>query len=194
MTLRQMAVWLRRIGHCRGFGVQSPSAYSFIRYVINEHHPYYAYEDLSKTMPHVKGTRLKLCRLYLRLANYMQGNAWMFSGEVPAEEKEYISRGCKKTSVIGGLNNFKAADFCHQPTPFVALYTEDCNPESLFALIKNAPNGSLLVVEGIGHDNKTRELWRKTVEDEHVSVSFDLYYCGIAFFDKRAKQNYIVNF
>lgn len=194
MILRQMAVWLRRIGHCRGFGVQSPSAYSFIRYVINEHHPYYAYEDLSKTMPHVKGTRLKLCRLYLRLANYMQVNAWMFSGEVPAEEKEYISRGCKKTSVIGGLDNFTAADFCHQKTPFVALYTANCNPESLSEFINTAASDCLLVVEGIGHDRKARELWRKIVEDENVSVSFDLYYCGIAFFDKRAKQNYIVNF
>ena len=33
--------WLRRIKYCRGFGVQSPSAYRFIRYVINEHYPYY---------------------------------------------------------------------------------------------------------------------------------------------------------
>ena len=43
-----MAVWLSRINHCRGFGVQSPSAYAFIRYVVNEHYPYYAYEDLRK--------------------------------------------------------------------------------------------------------------------------------------------------
>ena len=38
--------WLRRCGCNRGFGVQSPSAYAFIRYVINEHYPYYAYQEL----------------------------------------------------------------------------------------------------------------------------------------------------
>ena len=37
--------WLCRCKYCRGFGVQSPSAYSFIRYVINEHYPYYAYSE-----------------------------------------------------------------------------------------------------------------------------------------------------
>ncbi len=43
--------WLRRCGYCRGFGVQSPSAYSFIRYVINEHYPYYAYQELQEQFP-----------------------------------------------------------------------------------------------------------------------------------------------
>ena len=31
-------ILLKRAGMTRGFGVQSPSAYSFIRYIINEHY------------------------------------------------------------------------------------------------------------------------------------------------------------
>ena len=43
--------WLRRIKYCRGFGVQSPTDYRFVRGVINEHAPYYLYEDLARELP-----------------------------------------------------------------------------------------------------------------------------------------------
>ena len=33
------------------------------------------------------------------------------------------------------------------------------------------------------------------VADEHTSITFDLYYCGLVMFDKkRTKQHYIINF
>ena len=46
--LRHAFVWLKRIGHCRGFGVQSPTDYWLVRYVINEHWPYYQYASLGE--------------------------------------------------------------------------------------------------------------------------------------------------
>ena len=46
--IKRYIIWLRRMSYSRGFGVQSPSAYRFIRYVISEHYPYYAYADLRK--------------------------------------------------------------------------------------------------------------------------------------------------
>ena len=52
-----MVVWAVRIGHCRGFGVQSPWAYRMVRYVINEHWPYYAYAPLAARFP----KRCKAC-------------------------------------------------------------------------------------------------------------------------------------
>ena len=52
----------------------------------------------------------------------------------------------------------------------------------------------MLVVEGIGHDAPAADIWRQLTADSRVSVTFDLYYCGIAFFDSRYKQDYIVNF
>ena len=88
-----VAVWLSRINHCRGFGVQSPSAYAFIRYVVNEHYPYYAYEDLRKQHADVSGVRLKLCRLYLRLANYAQAAQWLWCGEPGDAERSYVNSG-----------------------------------------------------------------------------------------------------
>ena len=54
--------WFRRCGYSRGFGVQSPSAYSFIRYVINEHYPYYAYQELQEQLPQLNNYHIYLMR------------------------------------------------------------------------------------------------------------------------------------
>ena len=53
---------------------------------------------------------------------------------------------------------------------------------------------TLLVIEGIGHNAAAKALWQKLLNDNRTGITFDLYYCGIVFFDKRYKQNYIVNF
>ena len=45
--MNRWLVWLSRIHHCRGFGIQSPTDYAFVRYVVNEHWPYYAYDQLT---------------------------------------------------------------------------------------------------------------------------------------------------
>ena len=70
--LQIVGVWLSRIAYCRGFGIQSPSAYRFVRYVINEHYPYYAYADLQKRVPVESRVALRLLRLCLRVVNEVQ--------------------------------------------------------------------------------------------------------------------------
>lgn len=72
LFLKSAWIWLKRCTHCRGFGVQSPSAYRFIRYVINEHYPYYAYEELKEHMNMLSKHQHKLGRLFFRLANFWQ--------------------------------------------------------------------------------------------------------------------------
>ena len=61
-------IWIYRWRHCRGFGVQSPSDYSFIRYVINEHYPYYAYDELYDQL-NVDKLKKKKADLLFRIAN-----------------------------------------------------------------------------------------------------------------------------
>jgi len=59
-------------------------------------------------------------------------------------------------------------------------------------MLPKCHEGSVMVVEGIYRDPQR---WRAIVQDERVGVTFDLYYCGIIFFDnKRYKQHYIINF
>ena len=66
--LKRYFIWFSRIHQCRGFGIQSPTDYSFVRYVINEHWPYYAYDQLDWD----DWLTSKLGRLYFRLANWKQ--------------------------------------------------------------------------------------------------------------------------
>ena len=51
------------------------------------------------------------------------------------------------------------------------------------------------MVEGIYESRKNRDAWADIVNNMPNVVTFDLYYCGLIFFDKkRYKQNYIINF
>ena len=58
-----------------------------------------------------------------------------------------------------------------------------------------AGDGSAAMLLDIRRDKAMRRQWRKVVEERPGVVTFDLYYCGLVFFDKkRYKQNYIINF
>ena len=202
-----MAVWLSRINHCRGFGVQSPSAYAFIRYVVNEHYPYYAYEDLRKQHADVSDVRLKLCKLYLRLANYAQPAQWLWCGEPGDAERSYVNSGCSHTrqSVADADSALPTPDAAQPTVAVIPLSAPDATRRTLAQLFvetadearrlsETSHSKTMLVVEGIGHDAPAADIWRQLTADSRVSVTFDLYYCGIAFFDSRYKQDYIVNF
>jgi hypothetical protein len=171
--LHQAWIWLSRIGHCRGFGIQSPTDYRFVRYVVNEHWPYYAYAHLGKDDDRL---RRKLGRLCFRLANHLQPKAVADLTELYAE---YLMAGCKKAYVTHALTD--DATFVIAPPT-----------ESMGALLARCGNGTTLMVEDIGHHASA---WQQVMDYSRATVTFNLYYCGIAFFDpQRQKKNYIVNF
>ena len=61
--------------------------------------------------------------------------------------------------------------------------------------LAESDQSSVFVIEDISSDAVAHRMWQQLVESEKVSVSYDLYYCGIAFFDTdRHKTNYVVNF
>lgn len=170
--LQQAWVWLRRIGHCRGFGIQSPSDYRFVRYVVNEHWPYYAYAELGRTDDWL---RRKLGLLYVRLANELQPAT--VSDLVGVEE--YVLAGCRKAKIGRQL----------VPSPDLLIAPAGADVEQL---LSSCGEQSVLVVEDIG---RRSQAWNQLLADGRTIVTFDLYYCGIAFFDKRrSRQHYIVNF
>ena len=164
-------VWLCRIGHCRGFGIQSPTDYWLVRYVINEHWPYYQYDALGKDDDWL--TR-KLGRLYFRLANWRQPSVIQSNGY-----RSYLEAGCRRASF--GDN-----------TDSIELMRISLPSDAVEPIYDKVDDRSVLIVEGI-RDEKER--WRRIVEDERTVVTFDLYYCGIVLFDKtRFKKHYIINF
>jgi len=169
--LLQACVWLSRIGHCRGFGIQSPTDYRFERYVINESWPYYAYQELGQNDDRM---RRKLGRLYFRLVNERQPATivdWL-------GYRDYLEAGCRKAVVVEEASDVDMA-FVPIKTDYHRLFQE-CNEQSL------------VVFQDI---YRHPDYWHCIEHDPRVSVTFDLFYCGIVTFDpKREKHNYKINF
>lgn len=185
--------WLRRIKYCRGFGVQSPSAYRFIRYVINEHYPYYAYDELRKELPRLDSLTRKRMELYFRIANYRQASLWLDYSRRDDTIATYVGRGCNATQVrrITDLRQITADDRIE-----VLRICPTAGSEAVLeAALQQTDDRTLFVIEDIGYNDTAKRMWQTLLESDLTSVSYDLYYLGIAFFDrKRYKANYVVNF
>ena len=185
--------WLRRIKYCRGFGVQSPSAYRFIRYVINEHYPYYAYDELRKELTRLDSLTRKRMELYFRVANFRQASLWLDFCERNDVIATYVGRGCHATQVrrITDLQQITADDRIE-----VLRICPSAGCEALLeAALQKTDDHTLFIIEDIGYNDTARRMWQTLLESDITSVSYDLYYLGIAFFDrKRYKANYVVNF
>lgn len=183
-------VWVARCRHSRGFGIQSPWAYRFVRYVVNEHYPYYAYGPLAAAHPDLTPATRRLMELCFRMANHLQPRTVADFGDSGEAFAHYVKAGCRKASITahGGAELPPTVDMARfSPSPAMAsLYREAAS---------HAGPASTFIVEGIGHDRRARRLWREIMADGRTGVTFDLYYCGLAFFDKKLyKRNYIINF
>jgi hypothetical protein len=172
--LTRLLVWLSRISHCRGFGIKSPTDYWMVRYVVNEHWPYYQYSETGRGGGWL---RRKLGRLYFRLANWRQPQTI-----VSSDYHDYWRAGCRRAKVVSEM------------TGNVELLHVDISEADglLDRLEGRVDDRSVIVVEGLWRD---RQAWWRLKADERARVTFDLYYCGLVLTDsKRVKQDYIINF
>jgi len=171
-NLLRLLVWVSRINHCRGFGIQSPTDYRFVRDVVNERWPYYAYESLDAEADWLEKKQGRLC---LRMANALQPHTVVDRVGVGP----YVQAGCRKAVLTDKLAGFDMA----------VLAIDDAHIE---AALSQADAHSVLMVSDAW---RNRRRWRQLAADARAVVTFDLYYCGIIFFDpQRAKANYTVNF
>lgn len=174
--LKHIFVWLSRITHCRGFGIQSPTDYWLVRYVINEHWSYYHYAEVGREDCWL---RQKMGRLYLRLANWRQPTV-----VVSDDYSEYFKAGCHKAELV------ESVSFVGSTLELVRLVAND--ELDMTSIYNKVDERTVLVVEEI---RRYPKLWKTIVDDDRTGVTFDLYYCGIVLFDKkRTKQHYIINF
>ena len=193
--VKRSLVLLKRFWHSRGFGIQSPSAYRFVRYVINEHYPYYAYDELFQLYPNENKLTIKLCKLYFRIANYAQAKRWGMC--IDSDEYEqysaYIQAGCHHTQVVDFTHGYNLLSMA---TSDVLLMTLENNWSEIFeAFVSHVHDSSILIVEDIYATKDTKKAWKQMVDDQRTVITFDLYYCGIILFDQtKTKQHYIINF
>lgn len=151
--------------------MQSPTDYRYVRSVINEHWPYHAYDNVGQNDDWL---RRKLGRLYLRIVNDRQPKIivdWLNMGD-------YLAAGCRKAQIV---KTAERVDMAFLPIQL--------DYQRLFDL---CDADSVVVFQDI---HRNMPLWHCIEYDPRTSVTYDLYYCGIVFFDKkRAKQNYVINF
>ena len=191
--LRRIAVWIRRIAYCRGFGIQSPSAYAFVRYVINEHYPYYAYSTLAQAYPHADRRQRRLLRLYLRLANHLQPQ-WAVeqTDDLSATRLAYLHAGCAHTHAT---HHVPTSATPQRPRMLVRVTADDEGLRMALQGIAAASPDSIIVVEGIRRSHHATQLWHQLQQHPHAGVSYDLYYCGILMLDPtKYKRSYTINF
>lgn len=182
--------WIHRMGYSRGFGVQSPSAYSFIRYVLTEHYPYYAYDELKMRFKSFNHATKKKGRLYFRLANYAQASHWFDYHLAEQPYAAYVHEGCRKTV-------FQAIDGKTIPNAFrIARLSMTEDYQAVYeALCKVATDDSILILEGINDNKDTKAFWKRVQESQKATRTYDLFLCGIIVFDtSKHKHHYIVNF
>ena len=194
-SIKTSWIWLRRCGYCRGFGVQSPSAYSFIRYVINEHYSYYAYQELRERLDMLSKLEHKLGRLLFRLSNFWQPMSVYCN---LTKYYPYLYAGCRQ-SELKELSDFPLYDASigeKAPRQLVVVDWEyDKIDDLLTKILPRCTLETLLIIIGIHRDKYKIAAWKQLKEMELVGITYDLYYCGIVFFDKTVyKQHYKVNF
>ena len=169
--LTQFIVWIGRLTHSRGFGIQSPTDYRFVRCVINEQWPYYDYEKLDQGHGWL---HRKVGRLLMRLANWRRPKAMVdLVGFC-----DYMQAGCRSAAMVTDVEEVE-----------LVCVPIACDYERLFSKCNER---SVVVFCGIW---KQWPLWHCIEQNRKVRVTFDLYYCGIVLFDPAlSKNNYIVNF
>ena len=190
---RKPWIWVSRFRKRKGYGVHSPFAFSFIRSVVLETTPYYAYEELAALHPWwVRWFHLypMECRqLLFRLANFAEPKqvALLTQDEVT---KKYVTAAVPKAKITPVAS---VAPVAPEIADFV--FVERSRLQEAEEIAAAMPEGGMLVCEGIHEDRTALESWHRIQQAPHTGVTFDLYTYGVAFFNPALyKQHYKVNF
>ena len=183
--------WLMRCKYSRGFGIQSPSAYSFVTHVVNCHQRYPAYAELEAELENDSKLFRKMGRLLFRLAQFWQPS-YVVMGDY--EYAPYVYAGYPN-ALVRMIDDYYFDEETGTQV-LVVLDIDWLNDSSIQEeLLKNASDQMLLVVFGIHANKEKYTAWKKMISDERTGVTYDLYSCGVIFFDKsKYKQDFKINF
>ena len=178
--LKRWLVWLSRIHKCQGFGIQSPTDFDFVRSVVNEHGLYYAYDELQAD----NWLQRKLGELYLRVANWRQPATILTN-----DYQSWFKAGCRSAHITNHNSQFS---ILNSQFSIELARIEIEQHVQLEGLYPHCNQQSVIIVEGIW---RNWDAWHAIEHDSRTGTTFDLYYCGIVYFDtQRYKHNYRINF
>lgn len=196
-TIGYVYRWIVRATKCQGFGIQSPWAFRFARNVINEHALYHVYGDMKKAFPYATKLEHKLGKLYFRVANFIQPTCWCIVGEGEEWIEPYVKAGCKTARIVVA-RTLKELFYCELTNEEnVVLLVQDFNVDNtlLQNVIALLSEKSVVMMPHIYKNTLSKSLWEFIVNDTKGQECFDLYYCGMAFLDKKRHPHYYkINF
>ena len=103
----------------------------------------------------------------------------------------------KKIGLVSDSNELKInlnsifENIDYKTFPFDIIYANENSKPFKTVSIKHVHNDSLLLLEDIYKNKERTQHWNEIKNGNQVSVSLDLYYCGILFFRKeQAKQHF----
>ena len=164
-----------------GFGVQSPFAYRFLRDVITERWPYYAYEDLKALSIDEKQRRFG--QLLLRLSNYLGPRLWYFgSVDLLERYKAYVSAGSHQSEYVAEMPD-KAE---------IALLSAK---DALEEMLRHVSDNSVVILLDFRTSSLSCRDFIRLVKEAGGTVCFDLYNEVIIFFNPKLHPHiYKVNY
>ena len=176
--------WCRlcRIGHSRGFGIQSPLAYQLVTDVLCQRNPYYLYDDLKSLCPQLRGTRLRICQMLLRLSNAQQSATTYVDDHLPKEYMAFVKAGNRKSRFVDSPDG----------SSFILLSAD--HQGDIERILESAHEATILFLDKIYGCRDAVERWKTVVGHPRVSMSFDLFDCGVAVLaHSLQKANYKLN-
>ena len=201
--LQRMLVWLLRIRHCRGFGVQSPWAYSFVRCVINERLPFKSYKELHDAFPQASCIERKNGEFILRLAKFSQLRT-VYSCYCDASSDDllaaYVSAGCCKATYVrrnsfSKLKTELEVRLAEHPVLIIVDTLSSAWEKSIESMQGLLKDGDFLVALDIHAMGEARKRWSSIMNNVANGLTFDLYYVGVVYFDsKRYSEHFKINF
>lgn len=218
-----MNKWIRRKRNSWGYGVQSPSDFYFVRHVLREQSPYYAYATLKETtvtygdlLPHYTDA---VNRLLFRLANHVHPDTIIEVGAgtstlamsmactsarciaiTPSEERASTMRELVANNPnIEIKNGDEMGLFSLLPKKYesIGLLHIAHTPhyrEVVEAALPYTTDSTLFIIEGITDNRQKHEWWKSLQESPQTGISYDLGDIGLLFFDRtRHKGTYWIN-
>lgn len=177
--------YLSRIGHRRGFGIQSPWAYSFVRDVIAEKLPYYGYDTIDKEIEEDNKEKRIMAYLLLRLANFVRPDSYVdITGETPFFA-HFIALGCSKCI---------EASIPHG-TAIIHADLKKNSISDIVSMARQSNDKSMILLTGLSLESGIQQSWLSLRNDDCIGITFDLGDFTLCFLEKSMhKQHYKLNF
>lgn len=194
--LERIALFFYRFGYGRGFGVQSPWAFSLVTKAICKPITTELKKHLAQQLLPTNLREQKVGALCYRIAHHLKAFQWQGVGAENPYLSACLTFGEEMETPVFYASPADLLAQKKQETP--CAYWLDCDALStsfLDEMLQNVHSDTFFILPNVYHDKHQKALWKHLETHPNTSVSFDLYYCALVFCNKKLqKQTHWVYF